>query len=280
MHEEPHQTHHQFYTHKSDKRNETLETISVVLLMVAILALVFNQFQLISLSSAAATGNAVGIISTQAAPSGIATGISAAEAAIVPKGTPEIYGKELKVSYDDVNANNPGKADSTIAILGDLDRTIDLAPKDLERYIDITSEISCEYCCGAASIIVTREDVANLNEKIEAAIKAGQITEAQAKQYRATPGTPACGCAHSFAMRGLAKYLIQKHGSEYTDEQILDELAKWKTLFFPGAMAAKAAAMKQQGIEFSYANLGSNRYRGIEKGSSASGGSGSMVGGC
>ena len=268
--------------HSNHKKQETLETITLVLLIAAILGMVFNQFQLITLTSAT-TGNAIGTINTQASQSGVATGISAAEAAIIPKGTPEIYGKELGINYDDVNANNPEKTDSTIATLGDLDRTITLQQKDLERYIDITSEISCEYCCGAASIIVTREDVSNMNEKIEAAIKAGQLTEAQAKQYRVTPGVPACGCAHSYAMRGLAKYLIQKHGSEYTDEQILDELAKWKTLFFPGAMAAKAEVMKQKGIEFTYANLGSNRYRDIESSSSttaSAGASGSMVGGC
>src|SRR3989344_1500947 len=254
-----------------NKKEERLETITVVLLIVGILGMVFNQFQLITLTSAAAGST----INTDAQISAAATGISLAEAAVIPKGTPDIYGKELSISYDDVNANNPEKTESTISRLGDLDRAIVLEQKDLERYIDITSEISCEYCCGAASIIVTRDDVSNTNQKIEEAIKAGQITEAQAKQYRITPGVPACGCAHSNAMRGLAKYLIQIHGSEYTNEQILDELAKWKTLFFPGAMAAKAEIMQQKGIPFSYANLGSNRYRGIEQGSS-SGSSGSM----
>ena len=78
-------------------------------------------------------------------------------------------------------------------------------------------------------------------------------------------------------MRGLAKYLIKEHGSEFTNEQVLEELAKWKTLFFPGPMAAKAEVLKQKGIEFSYANLGSNRYRGIEQGQATGG---AMVGGC
>ena len=85
-------------------------------------------------------------------------------------------------------------------------------------------------------------------------------------------------------MRGLAKYLITEHASEYTDAQILEELAKWKTLFFPGPMSTKAAAMKEKGVPFTYSNLGSNAYRGIEKDVTVSGSAGSsssgMVGGC
>ena len=42
-------------------------------------------------------------------------------------------------------------------------------------------------------------------------------------------------------------------------------------------MQAKADILKEKGIEFNYINLGSNTYRGIEKGNS---GSGPMVGGC
>src|SRR3989344_5029512 len=78
-----------------------------------------------------------------------------------------------------------------------------LSGEDLKRYIAVASQISCEYCCGVDSII-----------------------------FR--DGKAACGCEHSFAMRGLAKYLIKNHGSEYTNDAILEELGKWKTLFFPG----------------------------------------------
>ena len=77
-------------------------------------------------------------------------------------------------------------------------------------------------------------------------------------------------------MRGLAKYLITKHGSEFTDDQILEEMGKWKVLFFPEIHMQKAAALKQNGIELNYINLASNLYRNIEKGASG----GAMVGGC
>lgn len=67
-----------------------------------------------------------------------------------------------------------------------------------------------------------------------------------------------------------------KNGSEYTDEQILAELGKWKTLFFPTIIAQKAEVLKSKGIDYKdYINLASNKYRGIE-----SGATGGMVGGC
>ena len=131
-------------------------------------------------------------------------------------------------------------------ILANLDRTITLTGDDLQRYINIASQISCEYCCGAESIIFK-------------------------------DGKPACGCAHSFAMRGLAKYLLTKH-PDMSDDAVLEELGKWKTLFFPGIMQQKADIMRSQGIEMNYINLASNKYRGIEKGATSSGGA--MVGGC
>ncbi len=79
-----------------------------------------------------------------------------------------------------------------------------------------------------------------------------------------------------YAMRGLTKYLIKYHGSEITDEEILTEVGKWKTLFFPGILEGKAQVMKTYGITVDYINLTTNQYRGIEKGQA----SGSMVGGC
>jgi hypothetical protein len=125
-----------------------------------------------------------------------------------------------------------------------LDTSITLSGDDKTRYITVASQISCEYCCGAPSII-------------------------------SSTGAPACGCAHSYAMRGLAKYLIVNHGSEYTDDEILIELAKWKALYFPSQSQTKAAALSAQGIPVTFINVGSNKYTGIESGSS-----GGMVGGC
>ncbi|MEK6897090.1 MAG: hypothetical protein AABW93_01020 [Nanoarchaeota archaeon] len=181
---------------------------------------------------------------------GNTTGIGTVSASeIIPQGVPAIYGEELGIRYDDVSASDPKKADETINLLGNIDRIETLEGTQLERYIDILYKqyngIACEYCCGARSVIFSN-------------------------------GQAACGCAHSYAMRGLAKYLIKSHGDELTDEQILTEVGKWKTLFFPGILEGKAQAMKSYGIEVDYINLTTNAYRGIEQGQA----SGSMVGGC
>ncbi len=162
----------------------------------------------------------------------IAPSVSASE--IMPVGIPRIYGSELGVSYNDVTSADSGKADKTISLLGNLDNTITLSGKDKERYIGVASKISCEYCCGTDSIIFK-------------------------------DGEAACGCAHSYAMRGLAKYLITKHGSEFTDDDILSEMGKWKVLFFPGQHMKKAGVLKSQNVELNYINLASNKYRDVEK---------------
>lgn len=175
----------------------------------------------------------------------ILPGVSASS--VIPNGDPKLYGEELGIRYDDVSPNDPRKADATIAVLKKLDLTINLEGENLKRYIGITTQISCEYCCGAKAIVFEN-------------------------------GQPACGCAHSYAMRGLAKYLITNHGAQYTDDQILEELGKWKVLFFPGIHETKASVLKSQGIDFNYINLASNKYRGIEKGQAAAGNA--MVGGC
>ena len=154
---------------------------------------------------------------------------------VIPTGRPRIYGDELGVKYDDVSPNDQKRADETIKKIGILDSEISLNGKNLERYISVAGKISCEYCCGVDSIIFS-------------------------------DGKAACGCAHSFAMRGLAKYLIKNHGNEFTDDEILEELGKWKTLFFPSKIAQKADVLKEKGIELNYINLASNRYRGIENG--------------
>lgn len=219
-----------------NEKKQGFGKLVTVLAIAALALLIYNQFQLISLKSIKSTGSGLDL----------PTGMAIASASVMPAGTAKVYGKELGINYDGVSPNNPELTDKTIAIMANLDRTITLSGQELQRYINIASQISCEYCCGAKSIIFSN-------------------------------GQAACGCAHSYAMRGLAKYLIKNHPNEFTDDEILEELAKWKTLFFPAQMQAKASVLAQKGIEFSYVNLGSNKYRGIEKGALAGGG---MVGGC
>lgn len=178
----------------------------------------------------------------------VATGLATVSASeIIPRGVPDIYGKELGVSFDDVSPNNPALADATIKKLTAYE-DMQLSSALMQRYVRIGSSIACEYCCGAQSLVFNN-------------------------------GERACGCAHSYAMRGLAKYLLTNN-PDMSDEQILSELGKWKVLFFPGVHEQKAAALKAQGIDATdYINLASNKYRGIEQGQT-SGGSVGQVGGC
>ena len=129
----------------------------------------------------------------------------------IAQGTPEIYGAELGVSFDQVEPamNVMKQFDPTYG-----SQKIVLAGQDLQRYINIGLKISCEYCCGAKAMI--RED-----------------------------GQGACGCAHSQAMRGLLAYLIKNHNSEYTDDEMLRELARWKGMYFPKQMIQKITSQLQ-----------------------------------
>ena len=183
----------------------------------------------------------------------IATGIGSVSASeIIPKGMPAVYGSELGISYDDVSADNPQLTEETIAKLTEYE-DMQLNGAQMERYIKIGSSISCEYCCGAKALIFPN-------------------------------GERACGCAHSYAMRGLAKYLLVNH-PDMSDLEILNELGKWKVLFFPGVHEQKAEVLKANNIDYTnqsmgYVYLASNIYRGIENQASSSGSSGGMVGGC
>ena len=215
------------------------EFVVQIVIIAALALLLVYNFGKISSNSGATTGSSI---------TGAATGIGIVSAQeIIPKGVPAVYGSELGVKYNDVSVDNPQLADATIAKLTQYEDS-ELSSDLMSRYIKIGSSISCEYCCGAQALIFSN-------------------------------GERACGCAHSFAMRGLAKYLLLNH-PDMSDDQILNELGKWKVLFFPGVHQQKAEALKAQGIDTtSYINLASNKYRGAEKGQASSGGS-AMVGGC
>jgi hypothetical protein len=164
---------------------------------------------------------------------------------IIPTGMPAVYGQELGVNYDDISPNDPRLADSTIRKLAQYE-DLELSGDLMQRYIKIAGFISCEYCCGVKSIIFDN-------------------------------GDRACGCAHSYAMRGLAKYLLTEYPN-MSDDEVLSELGKWKVLFFPGIHEQKAQVLEANGIDSTnYINLASNLYRGIEQGQTSGGG---MVGGC
>jgi hypothetical protein len=241
-HHHVHETeHHQAHTEKPEQSNDTL---LYSLIVIAALVMALNQLMIFNIGNSISGFSVLG----QQVAGGVS--LSTINVSVLPKGVPAVYGAELGVRYDDISTANQKKADATLAKLAALQTGSDsaapkLTPEQLQRYIKIGREISCEYCCGVDSII--------------------------------TPdGKLACYCQHSAAMRGLLEYMIKKH-PEMSDEAMLEELGKWKVLFFPDVHKQKAAVLQQKGIELNYINLASNKYRGIEKGATSGG---SMVGGC
>ena len=225
---------------KNETKNETKKpsnTMMLLLMSALVVLLLFNQYQMNTLSGKLAAGGSAGSAALTAAavggaspaPSGgAASGSSGSSGStdlqaiineVIPTGTPAVYGPELGVSFD--------KPIESITILVNIDRTVShtsLTADQLKRYVRVGTSISCEYCCGAQTLVFP-------------------------------DGSMACGCEHSFAMRGLAKYLITKHGSEYTDEQVLGELARWKALFFPQQTVEKELALRGSSQPNSVADL-------------------------
>lgn len=136
-------------------------------------------------------------------------------ASFIPTGIPAIYGQELNISFDAVQdaINKVAILDPSYGVEG---KKITLTGNNFERYIKIGSQTSCEYCCGAKTLV-------------------DQM------------GNAACGCEHSQMMRGLTAYLIKNH-PELTDEQILKELNSWKRTFFPKqTLSAYLAELERAG---------------------------------
>lgn len=135
---------------------------------------------------------------------------------ILPAGTPDVYGDELGVNFDDVQESM-----NKMVVFGptygtDEDKFV-LEDDNLARYIEIGKQTACEYCCGVDTLV---ED----------------------------DGKAACGCAHSIVMRGLSAYLIKNHSDEFSNDEILAEINKWKKVFFPKqTLAVKFDELKKSG---------------------------------
>ena len=191
---------------KQNEKKGFFEKYGVYLIIAFGIFILFNQWQISSLTNTKTSVASVNINTNSIGNANIAQ-IDISK--YLPKGIPAVYGAELTVSYDDpVNGMDILNQYDDLQSGSRGSKAIALNSEMQKRYVKITNSIGCEYCCGAPTLT-------------------------------STSGEPACSCAHSGAMRGLAKYLLQKHANEYTDEQILDELVKWKTLFFPQQMIAK-----------------------------------------
>lgn len=80
-------------------------------------------------------------------------------------------------------------------------RAIQLSTDEQKRWERIVNSFTCDYCCGSPQnpTIITR-----------------------------------CGCAHSQAAQGMAKWFVKNYGDKYSDEEIYGEMARWYALWYPG----------------------------------------------
>ncbi len=208
--------------------SEMIKRNLVVIGLVLVSALIiFNSIQIFSLSESLGEKSPINSLSFGTGTGSKSTAFKVKSGgdtvqnvmeAIMPKGVPE-YGEVLGVSYD--------TPETSINVLAKLDRALptnQLTEAEKQRYINVTTRISCEFCCGAP-----------------------YITDPN--------GRDACGCAHSASFRGLTKYLIKNEPDKWTDEQILAELTRWKALYYPRNMVEKGVAAVENGLELTPAVL-------------------------
>lgn len=125
---------------------------------------------------------------------------------LVPRGTPE-YGQAMGVSFDDPIKSLDLLAKSYPALKEQIKKN----PALWQRYLNLASKpvgISCEYCCGVGPIGITTK---------------GEIT---------------CGCQHAPALQTVTIWLMMN--TKMNDAEILQEVLRWKTLFFPQQMVGMA----------------------------------------
>lgn len=128
-------------------------------------------------------------------------------AIMIPTGTPE-YGNEMGVTYDDpINSMN-----AMVKAYPSLKQQAQQNPEIWQHYLSLAAAprgISCEFCCGVGP------------------------------QGIDSKGNLKCGCAHSPAVQTVTLWLLQN--TDYSDAEILKEVYRWKSLFFPKNMVEIAS---------------------------------------
>ncbi len=201
---------------KKDHTYFSLGNIQILLVIIAAILVIANQYNIYAITSSE------GVSFLSGGTSGKTLGTSASQQEVIDllisRGTPK-YGAELGVTFED-----PVKSLNALALI---ERKITLDESQKQRYISIESKISCEYCCGAPSVIDNQ-------------------------------GRSACGCSHAAAIRGLGIYLLNYHEKEYTDDQISEELGRWKALWFPKQVIQKGLSLQAAGEPVSIFSATSN----------------------
>jgi hypothetical protein len=128
---------------------------------------------------------------------------------MIPQGVPD-YAEAMGI---------PAGFDDPVAALGVLARAYPALkqqvqkddPESFQRFVDLASNprgISCEFCCGIGAIGADNK------------------------------GNSRCGCKHNPGVLTLALWLAAN--TDYNDAEILREVYRWKSLWFPKNMVTLA----------------------------------------
>ncbi len=122
---------------------------------------------------------------------------------MIPTGTPD-YGEAMGVSFDTPVESLALLAQSYEPLKAEVKQS---DPETFKRFIALGTKpvgISCEYCCGVGPIGMDAQ------------------------------GNSKCGCQHNPAVLTVTLWLMKN--TDKSDAEILKEVLRWKTLFFPKNM--------------------------------------------
>ena len=203
-------------------------------------------------------------ISETPAPKSTGNPTQDAIATVVPTGTPfyALEGQGVEkikgASFDDPITSQKVWASLLGSRRFGTENAIQLTSEEEQRWKKLTGIFTCDFCCGGPNSVTT-------------------IAQ--------------CGCAHSYAWQGMAKFFI-KYYPQYTDEQILGEMTKWKALWYPQGMIQDYLVYTGQqsadtlthggsvGIKQQFLQQGSNNQQQTRASATPLSDLPSMVGGC
>ena len=212
---------------KKEDNEEFVTKPIIILIVIAALLLLFNQYQISTIKGMVGTSFSGGsglsggsgskdlanldlnklkstaqTVATVFPVENIKTSDDAM-AMMLPTGIPD-YGAELGVTFDEPVQSLDTLSKMYKGLKAEVQKN---NPEGWKRFMNMASKplgMSCEYCCGIGTIGIDKN------------------------------GNSACGCQHNPALLTVGLYLSSN--SNYNDGEILREVMKWKTLFFPKDM--------------------------------------------
>src|SRR3989339_654956 len=217
------------HEHTKHKKQVQLEMVTIGLTAIVAVLVLFNQWQINTISGSIYQARGIGgraslggggdlskvdineIKSTAQAvaalfPIGQIKTTEDAIAMMIPTGTPE-YGQAMGVSFDDPIKSMESMAGAYPALKQQAQQNQQI----WQRYLNLAAAprgISCEFCCGVGP------------QGIDA------------------KGNLKCGCQHLPAIHTVTLWLMMN--TDYSDAQILREVMRWRSLFFPKDMVELA----------------------------------------